>query len=272
MNKRRTRKPKGEKVLRPIHPNVGIERAYQRKLDTLVQEMQDSVVYWLTAAYRANEPRLLAQDETPADALRRSIKDLAKRWLRKFDIASVKLAEWFGQAVQKRSSDALRKILKDGGISIEFQVTPAMRDITAASIAENVSLIRSIPSQYFTQVEGIVYRSVMAGRDIGGMTKELEERFVVTRRRAALIARDQNNKMTAAFSRARMIEAGIDEAQWVHSMGGTHKRPSHVKASKDKVRYPVAEGWLDPDVGQKIQPGFLIGCKCVGRPVIKGFS
>lgn len=269
--RRRTPQERAEKVLRPVHPNAGIEAEYQRRLDRLIREMHRSVLYSLSSAYRANQPRIAA-DETPADALRRTMRDMASRWLKRFHEASTKLAEWFGRSVQNRSSAALKKILKDGGISVEFKMTPAMRDVLDATVNQNVALIKSIPQQYLGQVEGAVMRSVQTGRDLATLSKELESRFGVTKRRAAFIARDQNNKATASLSRARQLELGLDEAVWVHSGGGKHPRKSHQKAGRDKTRFPIAEGWFDPEVGEHIWPGVLPNCRCVSKPIVKGFS
>lgn len=236
--------------------------------------MQASVTYWLKSSYRQNETRIMAIDESPADILRRTMKELAARWVKKFDIAAVKLGEWFAQSVEKRSTTQLKKILKDGGISVEFQMTPAMRDIRDATVNANVALVRSIPRQYLQEVEWMVMRSVQTGRDMGQLSKDLQERFGITKRRAALISRTQNEMATAAFNRARSIEAGIIEAVWLHSHAGKIPRRTHVEAGRDKVRFEVAKGWFDPDpkVSRYIQPGELINCRCASKPVIKGFS
>lgn len=272
-SKVRQRKPKAaETILRPVRPNAGIEADYRKRLDDLIKQMAASVEYWLTSAYRNNEPRIMAEDETPADALRRSMKDLSKRWLKKFDAMADKLAEHFAQSVEKRSSAALKKIMKDGGWTVQFTMTPAMRDIVDATVHANVSLIKSIPQKYLSDVEGMVMRSVQTGRDLGQLTQDLQKTYGVTRRRAAFIARDQNNKATAAFNRARELELGLDEAEWNHSHGSREPRPTHVEAGKNKTRYKISKGWFDPAVGRYIQPGEEPGCKCFGRPVIKGFS
>ena len=71
---------------------------------------------------------------------------------------------------------------------------PAMRDIMRATIGQQVSLIKSIPSQYFTNIESLVMRSVQTGRDLEQLTTDLQEQFGVTRRRAAFIARDQTTR------------------------------------------------------------------------------
>jgi SPP1 gp7 family putative phage head morphogenesis protein len=214
----------------------------------------------------------MAQDESPAKDLERELRRLGIRWRKRFNAAAPKLAQWFLQSVEDRSSAALRRILKDHGITVKFTMTPAMRDIVDASVAESVGLIKSIQQQYHTEVQGLVMRSVKAGRRLDVLTRELQQRYGVTRKRAALISRDQNNKATAALTRARQVEIGIEEAVWLHSAGGKEPRPTHV-ANSGK-RYRVDEGWYDTDprVRRRIFPGELINCRCVSRPIVKGFS
>jgi uncharacterized protein with gpF-like domain len=202
---------KADKVLSAVRPNAGIEAAYRKKLFVLVADMDKSVQWWLRAAYRANKP-VMAQDRTPADELRDTIRKLARRWQKNFDEAAPELAQYFSRAVAERSSATLKAILKTAGFTVKFKMTPAMRDIMAATVGQQVSLIKSIPSQYFTNIEGIVMRSVQTGRDLEQLTKDLQEQFGVTGRRAAFIARDQNNKATASMTRARQDELGITQA------------------------------------------------------------
>lgn len=259
---------RSEKVLRPIRANLGIEASYRKRLNKLIEDLHKSTLYWVQAAYRKNPPAL-AQDESAADTLRRVMRDLKKRWFKAFDEAAVKLAEYFATQASQRSDAALKKILKDGGIAIEFEMTPAMRDVFKSTVEQNVALIKSIPEQYLGRVEQIVQQSVQSGRDIGYLAKELEKQFGVTKRRAAFISRDQNNKATGALNRARYLEIGIEEAIWLHSGGGREPRPTHLKAGREQARFNVAEGWYDPHEGRHITPGELINCKCSCRPVLK---
>jgi Phage Mu protein F like protein len=257
--------------LRPLHPNIGLSRAYQKKLDRLIDDMNASVVYWLKTTYKNNPPATMAMDDIqPANALRKAVALLKKRWLKQFDLAAPKLAAYFLKAVHLRSDKALAKILRDGGFSVKFQMSKGMKDVLQATTAENVALIKSIPSQYFTEIEGLVMRSAAAGRDLGTMAKALEKRYGVTKRRAALIAKDQNNKSTAAMYRVRTLEMGITRAIWQHSGGGKHPRRTH-KANSGKT-YDVAKGWFDPHEKKWIHPGELINCRCVSIPVIPGFD
>ena len=272
------KRKKGDQVLRPLHPNAGIEADYRRRLVRLVDEMATSFEHWLKAAYRANEPAI-AQDATPAAELQEACERLARQWRRRFREASPELAAYFAKASASYSSAALRSILKNAGYSVDFKMTPAMRDIIRATVEQNVQLIRSIPEEYLTQVQGSVMRSVQAGRDQGSLVKDLVHHYGVTKRRAELIARSQNNLATASITRARQEEAGITEAIWSHSGGGREPRPTHV--AKNGKRYKIAEGWFDPHAfktkgggwrGEYIWPGQLPGCRCVSRAVVKGYG
>lgn len=267
----RRERDSNEKVLRAVYPNAGYEALLRRKLLDLIDEMANSYRYWIRACYRAHKP-IMAQDDIPARELERALKGLGKRWEKRFNEAAPELARYFATAIERRSSDNLRYILKKGGITVKFRMTRAMRDALEATIAENVGLIRSIPQQYHTEVQGLVMRSVTAGRKLDEVTRELRQRYMLTRKRAALIARDQNNKATAVMTRARQQEVGVEEAVWLHSHGGKVPRKTHL-ANSGK-RYKIAEGWFDPDprVRKRIWPGELINCRCVTKSVVKGFS
>lgn len=262
-----TSKPK---LLPPVRPSLGDEVALRRKLTALLDEMHCSILYWLRAAYRSNTPEL-ATDELPATTLKRAVRGLARRWQGQFNAAAPALGRYFALKADRRSAGRLRKILKDGGFTVQMRDTRAVQDVLHASINESVALIKSIPQKYLTDVEGAVMRSVQTGRDLGTLTRELEASYNVTRKRAAFISRDQNNKATATLTRVRQQSLGIKEAIWVHSGGGKVPRPTHVKASKDRVRYNVDEGWYDPHEERHIFPGELINCRCVSRAVVPGF-
>lgn len=261
--------PSGVRVLPPVHANVGVEAIYLRRLDGLIAAMAREAYLEITSLYR-RKPPAIAQDELPSEALKRAVRGLSRKWERQFADAAPKLASYYAKSAERRSARVLERTLREGGFSVRFRMTEPMRDVMNASIAEQVSLIKSIPEKYFTEVEGLVMRSVTAGRDLGPLAQELQGRYGVTRKRAALIARDQNNKATASITRVRHLEMGIKRAIWVHSHAGKEPRPTHLE--NDGKEYDVETGWLDPAVDEHIFPGQLINCRCFSRPVVEGFS
>lgn len=253
-----------------VRPNLGIERAFQRRLDKLIGEMHVSLVHWLTQQYEAKPPEV-AMDASAARELRAAMRKLSRRWQRNFDEAAPEMAEYFSRDIADRSDRALAAILVKAGYTTRMTLSPAMNDVLQGVIGDNVALIKSIASEHLSDVEGLVMRSVQTGRDVGTLTKGLQEAYGVTRKRAALIARTQNNQATATLQRARQLDVGIEQAQWRHSGGGKVPRPSHVAfaAGRDGGPiYDVAKGALIE--GKRIWPGTEINCRCVSIPIIPG--
>lgn len=244
--------------------------AYRVKLEKLIAAMHKSIMYWVASAYKNNEPVIAQDAATPASILRIAVSKLVRRWQRRFDVAAKELAEYFTDDVSERTDARMKRILQDGGFSVKFKMTEAQKDIARATVNANVSLIKSIPQQYLRNVEGIVMRSVQTGRDLGQLSKDLQKQFGVTKRRAALISRDQNNKATSAFQRARQQELGITRAVWMHSHAGKEPRPTHVKM--DGKSYDINKGMWDADEKAWIFPGQLINCRCTSRSVVPGFE
>lgn len=262
--------------LAPVRPNAGGQQDYRRRIERLVEEMHRSLIWWLSAAYKQVEPEM-AQDESPAAQLTQVMRRLARRWQKRFDEAAPDMAAYFATAVADRSDATLKSALRKGGFSVRWRMTRPMNDAYRAVISENVGLIRSIAQQHLGAVEGHVMRSVAAGRDLASLAKTIEAQYGVTKRRAALISRDQNNKATAVFTRVRQVELGVTKARWVHSHAGKEPRPTHVAFGKARAEYDVKEGMWDPDAdgkgkGRFVFPGELINCRCVSRSIIEGFS
>jgi len=274
---KRLTSPAGKPItLSAVRPNEGLQAAYRKRLDRLIDDMQKSLVRHLRAAYRAKPPEM-AQDESAkerakgksaANNLRDEMSKLGAQWQAQFDEAAPELAEWFAKASFDRSDRALKSILSKAGFSVEFKMTRTVNDVFQATVSEQVGLIKSIASEHLSDVQGMLMRSVQNGRDLGQMTADLQKRFGVTKRRAALIARTQNQMATSTITRVRQQELGITKCVWRHSAGGKEPRPSHVAA--DGKTYDVDKGmYLD---GVWTWPGREINCRCFCQPVIEGFS
>ncbi len=274
-------KRRNEVILPPLQPNVGIELAFRRALIRAVQEMHEDVIRQITDAWKEDHfkpgVKLAITQDSPADPPRVSfiallIQRIVHNWKMRFNAMAGELARYFARSVQQRSDAALKAILKKGGIAVEWTMSPRVEAILDASIRQNVSLIRSIPEQYLGKVEQAVMRSIQSGGDLKQLTSDLVNNFGVEKRRAAFIARDQNHKIVSAINRERALEAGSKYAIWMHSGAGRERRPSHVKAGRDKVRFEIEKGWFDPDERKWIQPAYLPNCKCSSRIVVEGVA
>lgn len=260
-----------------IRPNEGIEAAYRKKLQALVAEMSKSFIYWTRAAWKKDDP-VLAQDSGPRRGrnngggavvdLRKTMQRVSKHWQKRFDGLSDELAEVFVNGATATTDAAMMASLKRAGFTVQFNMTQAAREGYQAVLQENVGLIKSIASEYLTEVQGDVWRAVSQGYDLQALTDTLQSRYGVSHRRAAFIARDQSNKAKAVIENVRRQELGITTAIWQHSGAGKEPRPSHVAANGKP--FDLAKGmYLD---GEWVLPGQAINCRCTSRAVIPGFE
>lgn len=253
-----TRRKRNKQVtLNPARPNAGTQALYRRKLMEMFRPMYDETVETVRRAYEHNEPEMAA-DSTPANVLQQAVRRMVLRWQKRWDLGAPELAKWFAQSVVDRTDASLQASLRKAGMSVRFQMTPQVTDIAAATVHQNVQLIKSIPQEFLGEVEGLVMRSVQTGRDLHQLTQDLQARYGITERRATIIARDQNNKATSAIVNARQRQLGITEAIWLHSKGRKHPRKKHLAAHGE--RYDVTKGLPVGDKGQYVFPGEEINC------------
>jgi uncharacterized protein with gpF-like domain len=243
-------------ILPPIHPNAGVGAAYQARLLRLIDEMHNSMLYWLT-----RDSAGFAHDATPAKDVSGTMKKLSRRWMGVFNRASKTMAQTFVD----HSLRNVDNMFKRHDLGIKMTMTDVMKNAVQASAIQNVALIKSIPQQYLADVEVLVMQHVSVGGNLKTLTDTLVERYGITRRRAIFIARDQNSKATAMITRARQEDLGITEAIWLHSHGGREPRPDHVAA--DGKRYKIAEG-MKLDDGW-VFPGELYNCRCVSKSIVE---
>ena len=212
----------------------------------------------------------MAMDANPVDLVKRAISSLAKKWIDNFIRKAIPVSDEVADKTLEAVDRGILASARKDSLVINLQWTDAMLQKRDAIIAENVSLIRSIPEKYFTEVESMVFRSIAKGGDRKQLADEIEREFGkrhgITRRRAEFIARDQVRKATSTLAITRMQGAGIEEAEWMHSGGANKPRHSHVIAGKERRRFRLDKGCLID--GEYIYPGQLPGCGCTCKPVL----
>lgn len=261
---------KGGKLPQP----VAIEARYNAQLQKLVDQMTKIAkreVVKLFESPVAVESHVITEDASIASQSRILMSALAKQFEALFWDAAKFLSEGMVKQTAKASEVALGKSLKElsGGLKIKTDTLKSgpVNEIAKASVAENVSLIRSIPEQYLKNVEGAVMRSITSGNGLQDLIPALEQQEGVTKRRAQIIARDQTKKVYAGLNHGRMRQAGIKKFEWIHSNGGQKPRQHHVEMNGNIYSFddpPV----IDPKTGERGLPAQLPNCSCSARPIL----
>lgn len=146
------------------------------------------------------------------------------------------------------------------GVDI-YRSEPWLAALQKNWVAENVSLIRDLPTKYLNQVESIVRVGVMQGSSIKSISAELEKLEGMTKNRAKLIAADQVGKANAALSEHRIQDLGIDSYTWQTSLD---ERVRHTHMMSQGQEYTFKKG--SPHV-HGLNPGMDYRCRCWARPI-----
>jgi SPP1 gp7 family putative phage head morphogenesis protein len=258
---------------------------YKKALQALTSRMFLETRQKIRELFRSETSRdfFSQQKEAAMDAdISNDAKNVMNALLAKFEglfaLKAKPTAETMVDGAKQTSKTALHASLSElsGGLSLKTGVVPeGMEDVANAIVSENVSLIRSIPSQYFTQVTGLVMRSITTGSGLASLIPEINRHAGVTERRVTNIALDQTRKAYNSINKQRMQDLGVKQFEWIHSGGGQHPRASHVAMSGKVFSFDdlpvinleqVQAGYESPIKGI---PGQAINCKCVMNPVIK---
>lgn len=232
------------KALQPIVDRV--HAMVQRDLLPLAQRVLDDNA-------RAHERR----DATMID-LTQKIHEMSREvadWLEPKELWW--LANKYGQQTsdfqRQQLSAATRASLGVDLNTLEPNIAPKIDAWTA----DNVSLIRSIPTEHLSDVEGVITDALKGGRSWSETADDLAERYGITQRHANLIARDQIGKLNGQLNEERQTALGVTGYIWRTSMD------SRVRDEHEE-REGQAFEWNDPpDDGN---PGEPIQCRCYAEP------
>lgn len=134
---------------------------------------------------------------------------------------------------------------------------------------ENVSLIKSIPDQYFDKVEQTIIRNVRAGALQPDIEKEIQRIYDVSESRAALIARDQTAKFNGTLTQLRQQSVGVKKYRWSTSLdervrgnpSGLYPKATPSHFDRENLIY----SWDSPPDGG--HPGQDFSCRCQALPI-----
>lgn len=234
---------------------------------TLVRQIEKDTAGILFPALKQLEPEYIADSYATTLAqvfarLKNGYADLEA----KAAAVSVEFTERVNKTNRKKFDASVKNIV---GVDVSSVIQQEnITDILTATTQQNVSLITSIPDEYFKDLESIIWTGVTQGNPaesmidqiIGVMTKEgnatLNEK---TKNRARLIARDQTKKLNSALVHARQENLGIVEYIWRTSEDG-RVRPEHAANNGKTFRWdsPPATG----------HPGEDIQCRCYAEAIL----
>jgi len=258
LNKKHRQEKK--KRVRPVKTPKSPEVRYRRQLSALAAKLRNDVNTQIVPLLRQLQP------EYVNDAYARTLEEAFNRLRRSYsDInenAQIVANSFVSNSNQVNKQRFYSSMEEAVGVNLQSVLqNEGLEDVLIATTRENVSLIRSIPEEYFKNIESIVFSGTTQGSNAGSMIKQIAKQGKVTNNRAKLIARDQSSKLNSALTQQRSQNLGVEEYIW-RTAGDERVRDSHRTKNGKVYR------WDNPpkDTGH---PGQDIQCRCVAQPIIK---
>jgi SPP1 gp7 family putative phage head morphogenesis protein len=114
------------------------------------------------------------------------------------------------------------------------------------------------------KLETVLRTQTAQGHSISYVTQQLVSTGQHTKKRAALIARNEIKNITGQLTKKRMQNVGFEKAMWLTSEDD-RVRPDHKR--HDRKIYTIGVGLKDSD-GNYEEPMDKINCRCVAVAVI----
>ena len=274
-------------TLTPVHPSAAVRAWYEAQLLKLINAMGAEVLRELPRAYNKH-----IAGKASDGALYRLMQALRKKWHKQFEDEAKSLAVEFVERSRKHHDLVFKASLaKALGVNVamdsalpsmpkvKLQLSARMKKTLKAKVHENAGLITNMPEDCFHKIEQHIARSAGRGRELTKLTDFIQERMDITRRRASLIARDQNNKATALIHATRQKDLGITKAKWIHTGASLHPREDHAAFAAGGSPYGDGGPFYDPEVGVdfdddfgEVLPGEAVNCGCLSASVIPGYD
>jgi SPP1 gp7 family putative phage head morphogenesis protein len=267
-----------------LNYNVSQQQKYKSSIKVLIKSMVDETKKQILNLFEDDtskeyfknqkEKEMITFDESISSQAKILLNQLSNKFDKLFNVRSKSIATKMINDLDKISKSSLHSSLQQlsGGLSLKTGiVTEGVKNVATAIVAENVSLIKTIPQEYFKNITGSVMRSITTGRGIADLIPEINKYAKTTERKAELMALDQTRKAYNSINKQRMIGLGVKQFEWIHSYGGAQPRQSHIKIDgvvfsfENLEREQASLGVPEADRGV---PGYPINCRCTMNPVI----
>lgn len=176
-----------------------------------------------------------------------------------------------GPAVDKITSDLQKQFESTTGaldaISIPAEVSPGMRANISASLTENLSLdIKNFAAQEIPELRTMVERSAFAGGRAKDLSRLIEARYGVSKRKARFLAENETSLIVSKYREERYKEIGSNSYKWATSHDSL-VRHDHAVLNGRTFSWdspPI----VDQSTGRRCNPGEDYNCRCVAMPIV----
>jgi len=211
--------------------------------------------------------RGVAPDGVVDDVAERSILDLLEQYSTILRPWAERVGQRMIEDVAVRNFKAWMEVSREIGVALRREIeTAPTGEAMRAALADQVSLITSLPRHAAERVHHLTTEARISGRRAESIADEILATADVTRSRADLIARTEVMRTGTELLKARAQHIGAEEYRWV-TAGDRDVRVDHRILNGKIFRWdapPIA----DRRTGARAHPGSIWNCRCQALPLL----
>lgn len=272
--------------IRPVKSQKGIEADYRKELNRLAKALEIEIRQNVMPLLK-NRKEEYTSDGVVDDVIRAlsaakaKFASIAMRYL---PVAS-RFVNRVSQNNQKRIASGAENAV---GVNMEHVLqTPELNGLLEAETQKNIALIKSIPDEFFKDIEVTIMNGITEGKrwetiakEIAG-TKGITSTFGKLKNRVKLIARNEASNINATLNKRRQEALGIELYEWSGSLDERERKNHRAMESKickwsdptvyaDSIEAATTGKWKKRSSigGVELHPGHDYNCRCAAIGVI----
>lgn len=237
----------------PFEKSRTVEQRYARTLSKIARHVGDLVTGF---------PDPVEDADAEADIL-----EALAQYSRMLRPWSQSVAARIVLEADKQDVAAWRQHARQMGKALRAEIYHAPTgQIVRESIARQVGLITSLPTEAGERVHKIALKARLSGTRANEAAKEIQATGSVTRSRAVLIARTEIARTGAELTEARSVSVGGLTYYW-RTLRDADVRHDH-RILEGKIFAFANPPVADQRTGARANPGCIYRCRCYASPIL----
>jgi len=242
------------------------ERDYGRRLRQLARNIENMVRSYVEGHHDETEiQQVLGGYTAPHDLA--GLASMLDRYSAILDPWAQSVALRFVVEVARRDQAAWATYAKTMSRALQQEIqTAPTGELLQRALAEQVSLIKSIPEQAAKRVHEIAVGNLYGGERYGDLIKVIMDQGQVSRNKATLIARTETARVSSLLTQTRATHVGGTHYIW-STVRYARVRESHRKMNGQTIAWDAPPSPDGPGVGP-YHAGQIWNCRCFAIPII----
>lgn len=241
---------------------VYYKNALDKELKAFIQAFFSAVYKSYDTIQTSNAYEMKTLPQT-VSSVRKVVEAFKGKFLSQFLLKSDKIVSKWLDLTDKSVKKSIYEALSVAPSNIADIRSQKYREALKMIVNRNTQLIKNATTQTITNIENIVYDSVLNNQPVEQLANDLNQQLRIARNKAKLIATDQTNKAKRSLSQMAQQENGVKFFLWrtkeddrVSTGYGGHKQLNgKIYAWNEPENYPIIDSY-----GHKGLPSQRVNC------------